>query len=161
MALKKVSKIQPMFSKEDIENLGAEYAEVSAQIKQLEERKKFLSEKIKNGAEQYGVKDDKGSFYFENDKFIFGKVAKKTCKINQDKAVSMLEALGLGDVVDVITTKVVNENNLEKAVSEGRISLNTVNEFTDISTSYSVSVKEKVEMPEVEQSTLKAAKTKK
>ena len=166
MALKKVSKkaennVSPLFKVKDISNLGKEYAEISAQIKQLEDRKKVLANLIKEGAEQFGVKDDKGSFYLESDTHIMGKVAKKSFKIDQEKAVETLESMGLGDVVDVVTVKTVNEDRLQTAVQDKRISLDEVEDFTNVSTSYSVSVKEKEVMPEVEVSDLKVARKKK
>lgn len=162
MALKKVSKkVKPMFSAEDISRMGREYAELSEQIKQLSDRKKTLSDKIKEGAEQFGVKDDKGSYYLENDTLIMGKVAKKSFTLDQDKAVKTLESMGLGDVVDVITTKVVNEDRLNQAVVDKRLTLDTVKGFTDEKVSYSVLVKEKEAIPEVEVSTAKVARKKK
>lgn len=165
--LKKISNdtetnnIKPLFSIENIGKMGKEYAEVSAKIKQLEERKKFLADTIKNGVEQYGVKDDKGSYYLEDDSLIMGKVAKKSFKVDQEKAVEILESMGLGDVIDVVTTKVVNEDRLQSAVQDRRITLDVVQDFTNESVSYSVSVKEKAEMPEVEQSNLQVARKKK
>ena len=90
-----------------------------------------------------------------------GKVAKKSFKIDQDKAVEILEYMGLGDVVDVVTTKVVNEDRLQSAVQDRRITLDVVQDFTNESVSYSVSVKEKAEMPEIEQSNLQVARKKK
>lgn len=154
------SKIKPLFSAKDIGEMGKEYADISAKIKVLEEKKKALAEKIKEGAEQFGVKDDKGSYYLESDSHIMGKVAKKSFKIDQDTAVETLESMGLGDVVDVVVVKTVNEDRLQNAVQDKRITLKAVGEFTKESVSYSVSVKEKEVVPEVEQSTLKAAKRK-
>lgn len=160
-ATKKSANITPLFSANDIGRMGKEYAEISAQIKELEAKKKDLAEKIKNGTEQFGVKDDKGSFYLESDTHVMGKVAKKSYKIDQDKAVETLESIGLGDVVDVVTIKTVNEDRLQKAVKDKRITLDSVQEFTNETISYSVSVKEKEAIPEVEQSTLKVARSKK
>lgn len=161
MALKKVTKnIKPLFSAEDIGRMGKEYADISAQIKKLEEQKKALAEKIKSGAEQFGVKDDKGSFYLENDFYVMGKVAKKSFKIDQEKAVSTLESIGLGDVIDEVVVRTVNEDRLQKAVADKRITLDDVREFTNESVSYSVSVKEKEAMPEVEVTTAKVARKK-
>ena len=154
------AKVVPMLSEDDIAKLGREYADISAQIKVLEEKKKQLAEKIKEGAEQFGVKDDKGSYYLENENHILGKVARKSFKIDQDKAVNMLQAMGVGDVVDVVTTNVVNEERLERAVQEGRVSFETVEEFTKSTVSYSVLVKEKEVLSDVEQTTLKVAKKK-
>lgn len=161
-AVKKTSatNVKPLFSAEDIGRMGKEYADISAQIKKLEEQKKSLADKIKQGAEQFGVKDDKGSFYLESDSHIMGKVAKKSFKIDQDTAVSTLESMGLGDVVDVVTVKTVNEDKLQKAVQDKRLTLDDVKGFTNESVSYSVLVKEKEAMPEVEQTTLKAARKK-
>ena len=157
---KSASNIKPLFSEKDIANMAVEYAEVSSLIKQLEEKKKSLAEKIKNGAEQFGTKDDKGSYYLESDSYIMGKVAKKTFKIDQDKAVETLESMGLGDVVDVVTVKTINEDRLQKAVKDKRLTLSTVQSFTEEKVSYSVSVKEKEVMPEVEVTTSKVAKRK-
>ena len=157
---KPVGNIKPMFSVEDIGKMGKEYAEISAQIKQLEERKKSLAEKIKSGAEQFGVKDDKGSYYLESDSYILGRVAKKSFKIDQDTAVKTLESMGVGDVVDVVTVKTVNEDKLQKAVADKRLTLEDVKGFTKETVSYSVSVKEKEAMPEVEVSTAKVARKK-
>ena len=160
-AVKKSSNLKPLFSADDIAKMGAEYADISAQIKVLEEKKKALADKIKSGAEQFGVKDDKGSFYLESDSHIMGKVAKKTFRIDQEKAVETLESMGLGDVVDVVTSKVINEDRLQRAVQEKRLSLDTVKDFTNETVSYSVLVKEKEAMPEVEVTTSKVAKRKK
>ena len=60
-----------------------------------------------------------------------------------------------------MTVKTVNEDKLEAAVANGRISLNQVEGFSKISTSFSVSVKKKDEVTaKVEQATLAAARKK-
>lgn len=156
-AKKSDTKVTPMFTEDNVKSLGRQYADISSQIKALEEQKKALAEKIKQGAEQFGVKDDKGSFYLESEDLMMGKVAKKSFKIDQDKAVKTLESMGIGDVVDEVTVRTVNEDRLQQAVSDGRLSLDTVESFTNVSVSYSVMVKEKEAMPEVEQTTLKSA----
>lgn len=156
-AKKSDTKVTPMFTEDNVKSLGRQYADISSQIKALEEQKKALAEKIKQGAEQFGVKDDKGSFYLESEDLMMGKVAKKSFKIDQDKAVKTLESMGIGDVVDEVTVRTVNEDRLQQAVTEGRLSLDTVESFTNVSVSYSVMVKEKEAMPEVEQTTLKSA----
>ena len=156
-AKKSDTKVTPMFTEDNVKSLGRQYADISSQIKALEEQKKALAEKIKQGAEQFGVKDDKGSFYLESEDLMMGKVAKKSFKIDQDKAVKTLESMGIGDVVDEVIVRTVNEDRLQQAVSDGRLSLDTVESFTNVSVSYSVMVKEKEAMPEVEQTTLKSA----
>lgn len=161
MKLKKSDgKVVPMFSEKDIANMAKEYSEISAQIKELDSRKKELSEKLKQGAEDFGVKNDKGSFYLESDYFIVGKEAKKSISLDQEKAIKTLEKMGLGDVIDVVTTKVVNEDKLSTAVQDKRIDFKEVEKFTNTKVSYSVSVKAKEVMEEVEQTTLSVAKKK-
>ena len=54
----KTEQVKPLFSVEDIGRMGKEYAEITKQMKQLEERKKELADKIKLGAEQFGVQDE-------------------------------------------------------------------------------------------------------
>ena len=156
-AKKSDTKVTSMFTEDNVKSLGRQYADISSQIKALEEQKKALAEKIKQGAEQFGVKDDKGSFYLESEDLMMGKVAKKSFRIDQDKAVKTLESMGIGDVVDEVTVRTVNEDRLQQAVSDGRLSLDTVESFTNVSVSYSVLVKEKEAIPEVEQTTLKSA----
>lgn len=164
MALKKVTKepkLKVMFTERDLNAMASQYADVSAQIKELEETKKNLADKIKQGAEQLGVKDDKGSFYLEGDNYIMGKVASKSMKIDQSKAVETLERKGLEDCVQTVVVKTVNEQKLEQAVMNNQITLDEVEEFTQINTTYKVSVVKKEAVPEVEQSTLAVAKRKK
>lgn len=156
--LKKSEKVTPMFKESDIAKMAEEYSQISAQIKELESRKKALSDKIKQGAEDYGVKDDKGSFYLESDRFVMGKVAKKSFSINQERAVGILESLGLGDCVDVVTVKTVNDKKLECAVQDNRISVKDVEGFTNVKISYSVSVTPKEVISDIEQTSFKVAK---
>lgn len=154
-------KVTSLFTKNDVFAMGQEYAELSAQKKQLEDRLKFLSAQIKDGAEKFGVKDDKGSYYLENETLLLGRVAKKSFSFCQERAVETLEASGLGDVVDVVTVKTVNEEKLTDAVAKGRIALNVVEGFTDTKVTYAVSVKSKEAMPEVQTGDLSAAASRK
>lgn len=149
MALKKVGKkVTSMFKKEDAFTMAREYADVSAKIKELEAYKKDLATKLKQCAVEYGVKDDKGSSYTENDSFVVGNVAKKSVKLNQERALDYCKTNKL-DCIE--TVEVVNEDILEQLVSEGAVSIEDVESLMDIKTTYSVSVVEKEEMPEVEQ----------
>ena len=154
-------KVVKGFSEADLIKVGQEYADISAKSKTLDTKKKELSSIIKDNCEKFGTKDDKGSFYFESDTLILGKVAKKTLSIKQDEAVKTLKSMGLGDVVDTVTVETVNEDKLQKAVQDKRISLDEVEKFTNVKVTYSVLVKEKEAMPEAEVSTAKVARKKK
>ena len=150
MALKRKSNVVSMFNQKDAEELAKEYNDLSIKIKELEKRKKELSEKLKKCASQLGVTDDKGSSYIDGEYFVVGQVAKHSVKINQEEGVSFLRKKGLLNCIDEKTVYTVNETEVEKAVSNGELTEEEVRKFTSVSTSYSVSVKAKSEMPEVE-----------
>ena len=162
MALKKIAKkkVVTMFNKNDYNNMATEYLEICSQIKVLEARKKSLADQIKSGAESLGVKDDKGSFFLDSGDCVLGKVASKSMKINQEKATEYLKAKGLDNCVKTITVEEVDEEELSNSVLNGKLTLEEVESFTDVKVSYKVSVKEKFEAVEVEQSNLSVAKKK-
>lgn len=149
------------YSKSDIGKFAQEYDEISSQIKILDARKKELAAILKEGAIQYGTKDDKGSSYVEVNGYMAGNVSKVSMSLDQTKGVEYLEKKGLGDLVDVVEVKTINEERLEKAVGENRLTLDEVESFTEKKVSYQVSVKAVEEMPEVEQSELALAAKKK
>lgn len=150
MALKKKSKVTSMFSTTDVQKLAEEYDNISKQMKELEAKKKELADKLKNCAEAMGVVDDKGSSYIDGDSYVIGRVAKRTVKINQEEGVAMLRNKGLLNCITEKTTYTVNEAEVEKAVAEETLTEEDVRSFTTINTTYSVSVKVKEDMPEVE-----------
>ena len=164
MALKRMKKsdnVAFMYSPDDAQKMGKQYLDLSEQIKVLEAKKKELAEKLKECATHYGVKDDKGSYYCETETCIYGRVAKKSVRIDQAKAVNTLNKMGRSDLVEQVVTYQVNEDKLEEAIQKGEVSIDTVESFTDINTSYSVSVK-KIEVgEEIAQSSLKKASRKK
>lgn len=145
----------------ELSKMAEEYFEISAKIKTLESTKKLLSEKIKEATEELGVKDDKGSYYSDCDNYVTGKVAKKSVRLNEERAKILFTEKGIfNDVVQIVETEVIDEEALERKVKEGVISDEELESICDIKTTYSVSVKEKEEMPEVEVSELKAASKK-
>lgn len=164
MALKKkVTTFKPkgIITANDLEAMAREYHEISEQIKVLDKKKKDLADKIKSNSEKFGTKDDKGSYYFESDGFITGKVSKKSFSLNQEKAKEKLEELGLwDDLKKVVVTESIDEALLEQYVSEGKLDLDVVESFTNVKETFSVSVTKKEELPEVEQTVLKAARKK-
>lgn len=149
------------YSKSDIGKFAQEYDEISSQIKILDTRKKELATILKEGAVKYGTKDDKGSSYVEVNGYMTGNVSKVSMSLDQTKGVEYLEKKGLGDLVDVVEVKTINEERLEKAVGENRLTLEEVDSFTNRNTTYQVSVKAVKDMPEVEQSDLALAAKKK
>lgn len=163
MAIKKMmnTKLKSVASPKDLERMAREYSEISEQIKVLDKKKKELADKIKADTERFGTKDDKGSFYYESESFITGRVSKKSFSLNQEKAKETLEEMGLWDELKkVVVTETVDEALLEKYVSEGKLDLDVVESFTNVKESFSVSVTKKEEIPQVQQTTLKVARKK-
>ena len=160
MALKKKSKVTPIISKADVLKMAEDYNNISKQIKMLESKKKELSDKLKQGAESYGVQDDKGSYFCGNEDFMCGNVAKRSVSLDMDKAVKLLQKNGLNDLIEEKIVQTVDEKKLEKAVMDGTITDEEFNSIMNDRVSYSVSVRKVDDMPEVEVSALMAARKK-
>lgn len=163
MALKKLSKksnnVVSMFNKDDLESLAREYADLSKTIKELSARKTKLSSLLKDYAEQYGVVDDKGSKYLETSDFVVGKVAKRSVTLLQEEGVAFLKEVGHEECIDTKTVQTVNEQKVENLITEGVLEPEVIKEFTEVKTSYQVSLVQKEELPAVQETV--AAKGKK
>ena len=160
-APKKAKSATSGYTVEELGKAAQEYAEISAQMKIMDERKKALAKIIKDGAVKFGTKDDKGSSYLEVNSYVVGNVSKVSMSLDHEKGADYLEKKGLGDLVDVVTVKTINEDRLEKAVGDNRLTLQEVDSFTNRKVTYSVSVKSMEDMPVVEQSELAMAASKK
>lgn len=131
-----------------IEVLLREYSEVREQEKFLKKRKEELAKEIKQHVVSNGSKDSKGSYYSENDQFIYGSQAKKSIKINEDKAKDFFYSKGLLDRV-ITTVEQVDEMKIEQLIAEGLISPEDIEEIVDIKVSYSLDVREKEDIAEI------------
>lgn len=145
-----------------------EYTDLSKQEKAIKKRKDELAKYIKEHAQQNGVKDSNGSSYMSNDRFVFGSQARKSIKLNQERAKEFLLSRGLYEqVVEVKET--INDNKVEQLLNEGLITTDDLEAIVDVKVTYAIDVKEKEveqsseEMPEVqvvERSTKKIRKFK-
>lgn len=142
-----------------IGKLLEEYNSLREQKKVIEDRMKFLSDLIKADAERVGVKDDKGSFYAENEQFVYGKQCKKSVSFNQEKAISYFKNHGYTDCIE--TVEVINEDAVEGRINTGDISFEDLEEITNTKVSYAIDIKKKEEMPVVEQTQVSMAASKK
>ena len=142
-----------------IESVLNEYNSLREEKKKIESRMSALAKQIKEDAEARGVKDDKGSFYAENDNFIYGKQCKKSVSFDKDKAISYFKNHGYEDCID--TVEVINEAAVEGHVNSGDISFEDLEDITTTKVSYAVDVKKKEEMSEVQQTTVSMAASKK
>ena len=137
----------------------SEYDSLREQKKKIEDRMKYLADQIKANAEKVGVKDDKGSFYAEDEQFIYGKQCKKSVSFNQEKALSYFRDHGYDDCI--ATVEVINEEAVESRINTGDISFEDLEDITTTKVSYAIDLKRKEEMPEVEQTEVSIAASKK
>lgn len=137
----------------------SEYDSLREQKKKIEDRMKYLADQIKANAEKVGVKDDKGSFYAEDEQFIYGKQCKKSVSFNQEKALSYFRDRGYDDCIT--TVEVINEEAVESRINTGDISFEDLEDITTTKVSYAIDLKRKEEMPEVEQTEVPIAASKK
>lgn len=129
-----------------------EYLELGKQEKIIKKRKEELAKRIKEHAQENGTKDSNGSSYLSNERFVFGSQARKTIKLNQDRAKDFLLANGLYEqVVEVKET--INESKVEQLLNEGLISTEDLEMLVDVKVVYAIDVREREveeEMPEVQ-----------
>lgn len=137
----------------------SEYDSLREQKKKIEDRMKYLADQIKANAEKVGVKDDKGSFYAEDEQFIYGKQCKKSVSFNQEKALSYFRDRGYDDCIT--TVEVINEEAVESRINTGDISFEDLEDITTTKVSYAIDLKRKEEMSEVEQIEVPVAASKK
>lgn len=137
----------------------SEYDSLREQKKKIEDRMKYLADQIKANAEKVGVKDDKGSFYAEDEQFIYGKQCKKSVSFNQEKALSYFRDHGYDDCIT--TVEVINEEAVESRINTGDISFEDLEDITTTKVSYAIDLKRKEEMSEVEQTGVPIAASKK
>lgn len=137
----------------------SEYDSLREQKKKIEDRMKYLADQIKANAEKVGVKDDKGSFYAEDEQFIYGKQCKKSVSFNQEKALSYFRDHGYDDCIT--TVEVINEEAVESRINTGDISFEDLEDITTTKVSYAIDLKRKEEMSEVEQIEVPVAASKK
>lgn len=131
-----------------IEELLREYADIREKEKFLKTRKDQLSKEIKEYVTKNGAKDSKGSYYSESDKFVYGSQAKKSVKINEDKAKNFFYDRGLLDRV-ITTVEQVDEEKIEQLIAEGLLSPEDIEEIVDIKVSYSLDLRVKEEVAEI------------
>lgn len=142
----------------DIKAIVREYNHLREQQKFIKKRQSELADKIKKYSAEYGVKDSKGNMYLEDEEFIYGQQARKSVKLNEDKAKELFRRKDVYDLVvekEVIEKEIINEEKLSELVEEGRISMEELEEVTDIKVSYAIDVRRKEvedteDMPEVQ-----------
>ena len=127
----------------NIKEAMQQYNEIRRQEKLLAERKKELAKFLKEYAVAHGTKDAKGSSYFTDENYVVGNVVSTKIKFNQDKARAYMEE-HYADYIQEVTRTVeyIDEDKLADLVAKEVLTLNDLEQMSDISTSYRVDLKE-------------------
>lgn len=132
----------------NISKAVAEYNELRSKSKFIKSRMDELAKSIKEYLKKNVTPDAKGSYYEESNEFVYGNMAKKSVKLNQDKAKEFFTQRNL--LEDVTDVKVVlNEDKIEKVLQEGKITQEELESLVDIKVSYSIDIKEKKQEDEI------------
>ena len=145
--------------KATVEAMVAEYQELKKQEKIISERKSLLADTIKAFAVKNGTKDSNGSYYSENDSFVFGAQCRKSISFNVVTATKFFEEKGFDDCIDL--KPVINDSAVEAHLSAGDITPEEIESITTIKTTMAIDVREKEEVVTAQQATATIAAQKK
>lgn len=135
--------------------LAAEYSELKTRASQIDKRKKEIADILKNYAQKFGAKDDCGSYYVDVKGYTFGSQCRKSIRFN-DSAVGFLRSKGLDQCIEM--TPHIIEDEVTSAYNNGDISIKELEEITEQSVSYAITVTAHEEMPEVQQTQVAASR---
>lgn len=110
---KKTTSVIP--DEKTISSMVSEYQELKKQEKLISERKKLIADTIKAYATEKGTKDSNGSYYSENDRFVFGSQCRKSMSFDENKAVLFFQSKGYEDCISL--KPMVDESAVEVRVS--------------------------------------------
>lgn len=139
----------------NIGGLLQEYEQLKAREKSIKSRKDALAKMIKEYATKNGVKDSNGSYYAEDNDFIFGSQARKSVKLKEDEAKEFFRSRGLYEEV-IDTVEVLNEDKIEQLVTDEKITVEDIEALTDVKVQFAIDVRVKEteqtpeEMPEIQ-----------
>lgn len=128
--------------KNSIQEKVQEYDVLRTKAKTIKDRMDSLAKEIKMYLTNTVTPDSKGSYYAEDEHYVFGNMAKKSIKLNEDRAKVFLQERNLLEQASDVKI-VINEDKLSKLVEDGTISQEELEGLVDIKTTYSISIKEK------------------
>lgn len=124
------------------------YAKLREQKKEIEAQIAKLSAEIKNYATTHGSKDSNGSYYMEDERYVYGSSAKKSISLNEERALDFVKEHGFNQCIEMVEK--LNLDKLDSLVSDGSITPEELAKLTDTKISYSVMVKERDDTLEME-----------
>ena len=136
-----------------VEDVVHELTVLKDRKKDIEKREKELKEQLGTILEAEGVKDSKGSFKLVVGDKLAQKQARKSVKLNREKAEEFFKSIGIWDEVIEIKEE-INEDSVEQALLAEKFTVDELEEITDIKVTYAIVINdykpEEEEMPEVQ-----------
>lgn len=120
----------------------SEYNLLRAKSKTIKSRMDELAKSIKGHLTKNVTPDAKGSYYSEDDNFVYGNMAKKSVKLNEERAKVFLQERNLLEKASDVKI-VINEDKLEQLLANNEITAEELESLVDIKTTYSIDIKEK------------------
>ena len=139
----------------DIKEAMRQYNEIRRQEKIVADKKKELSKFLKEYAVNHGTKDAKGSSYYSDEDYVIGNVVSTKIKFNQDKARAYMEENFADYLQEVVrTVEYIDEDKLADLVAKEVMTLEDLEQMSDITTSYRVDLREVPKEEEEDRSTV-------
>lgn len=133
-----------------VEDIVHELTVLKDRKKDIEKREKELKEQLGTILEGEGVKDSKGSFKLVVGDKLVQKQARKSVKLNREKAEEFFKSIGIWEEVIEIKEE-INEDFVEQALLAEKFTMEELEEITDIKVSYAIVINdykpEEEEMP--------------
>lgn len=140
-ALKKKNNKSGEITKDKFSLLVDEFNTLKKNKKLLDTREKELKKQIDSYVSINGAKDNKGSFKMVLGDMLVQKQARSKVSLNLEKAEERLREIGIWE--DVIETKeIINEDYVEQAYNEGKLSDTDLDYITDVKVSHAILVGE-------------------
>ena len=136
-----------------VEDVVYELTALKDRKKDIEKREKELKDQLGQILEGEGIKDSKGSFKLIVGDKLAQKQARKSVKLNREKAEEFFKSIGIWD--DVIEIKEeINEDSVEQALLTEKFTMEELEDITDIKVTYAIIINdykpEDEEMPDVQ-----------
>jgi len=136
-----------------VEDLVYELTVLKDRKKDIEKREKELKDQLGQILEVEGIKDSKGSFKLVVGDKLAQKQARKSVKLNREKAEEFFKSIGIWEEVIEIKEE-INEDFVEQALLAEKFTMEELEKISDIKVSYAIVINdykpEEEEMPEVQ-----------
>lgn len=133
-----------------VEDIVEELVKLKERKKDIEKREKQLKEDLEIILVHEGLKDSKGNISMIVGNRLAQRQARKSVKIDKEKAEQFFKERNLWDKV-VKIEEVLDEDAIEQLVIEGKISVEDLETITNVKTTYAIIIKDykQEEMPTI------------